>query len=401
MTSKRIAQPDHFPWLDYRRYTFSLGIEKGGLFFLSGETASEYDASQDRVVCKGNVVEQMRLAYEKLRLVLGSLGAGFENVVKTVDYVAPGGLAEYRGTADVRREYFQGAWPASTGVIVERLLRSDALIEVDAVAVLGHKKEAVNPGWPRYDHLTYAPGVKAGDLLCVSGFTGAIEDTSGQRRYPPTAAEQTEAAHDAVCDVLLTAGAEPGDVVKSLDYITPACVNGYAATAVARHQFPEDLLPASTAVAINRLLPAEALIEVETAAVLAGTRQEVNVPGWSPFDGPPAPAAVRKGRFLFLSGQTALDHRSGAVVGEGDILAQTTQVYSNLQAVVEAAGGSMADIMKTTEFITPAGVREYRGVGDIRRRFFGDTFPAATGVVVSSLLRPELLIQVDATAILD
>ena len=401
MSPKRIAEPDHFPWLDYRRYTFSLGVEKGGVVFLSGETASQYDSAVDRVVCHGNIVEQMRLAYEKLRLSLESLGGGFENVVKTVDYVAPAGLVEYRGTGDVRREYFKGRWPASTGIIVGRLLRSDALIEVDAVAVLGHEKEPVNPGWLRYDRLTYAPGVRAGDILCVSGFTGAIEDAAGQRRYPGSAAEQTSAAHDSIRRVLLAAGAGPGDVGKSLDYVTPACLDGYASTAEARHQFPTDRLPASTGVGINRLLHPDALIEVEAVAVPGAPRQEINVPGWSAFDGPPAPAAVRQGRFLFISGQTAVDHRTGAVVGEGDVLAQTTQVYSNLKTVLEEAGGSMADVMKTTEFITPPGLRGYRGVGDIRRKFFGGEFPAATGVVVSSLLRPDLLIQVDAIAILD
>ncbi len=401
MSPKRIAEPDHFPWLDYRRYTFSLGVEKAGVVFLSGETASEYDAASDRVVCHGNVVEQMRLAYEKLRLSLESLGGGFDDVVKTVDYVAPAGLAEYRGTADVRREHFKGRWPASTGIVVERLLRSDALIEVDAVAVLGHEKKPVDPGWPRYQRLTYAPGVRAGDLLCVSGFTGAIEDADGQRRYPDSPSEQTAAAHGFIGQVLHAAGAGPGDVGKSLDYITPACLEGYAAAGEARHQFPKDRLPASTGVAINRLLHPDALIEVEATAVLGAPCQEIEVPGWLAPDGPPAPAAVRQGRFLFISGQTAVDHRTGAVVGEGDVLAQTTQVYSNLKAVLEAAGGSMADVVKTTELITPPGLRGYRGVGDIRRRFFGDEFPAATGVVVSSLLRPELLIQVDATAILD
>ena len=401
MSPKRIAEPDHFPWLDYRRYTFSLGVEKGGVVFLSGETASEYDAATDRVVCRGNVVEQMRLAYEKLRLSLEALGGGFEDVVKTVDYVAPAGLAEYRGTADVRREHFAGNWPASTGIVVERLLRSDALIEVDAVAVLGQEKEPVNPGWPRYDRLTYVPGVRAGDLLCVSGFTGPVEDAAGQRSYPPSATEQTAAAHDSIGQVLLAAGASPGDVGKSLDYVTPACLEGYAAAGQARHQFPGDRLPASTGVAVNRLLHPDALIEVEAVAVLGAPRQEIYVPGWSALDGPPAPAAVRQGRFLFISGQTAVDHATGAVVGEGDVLAQATQVYDNLKAAVEAAGGSMADVVKTTEFVTPPGLRGYRGVGGVRRSFFDGAFPAATGVVVSSLLRPELLIQVDATAILD
>ena len=217
----------------------------------------------------------------------------------------------------MRREHFKGRWPASTGIVVERLLRSDALIEVDAVAVLGREKEPVDPGWPRYQRLTYAPGVRAGDLLCVSGFTGAIEDADGQRRYPGSPAEQTAAAHDSIGQVLRAAGAGPGDVGKSLDYITPACLEGYADTGEARHQFPGDRLPASTGVGVNRLLHPDALIEVEATAVLGAPRQEIEVPGWLAPDGPPAPAAVRQGRFLFIRGRRRWTTGQGRSSGRG------------------------------------------------------------------------------------
>ena len=73
-----------FPWLDYRRYTFSMGVEKGGLLFISGQTASQYASELGRVVCRGGVVEQTRLAYEKISTVLEAAGASFDNVVKTV-----------------------------------------------------------------------------------------------------------------------------------------------------------------------------------------------------------------------------------------------------------------------------------------------------------------------------
>ena len=91
---------------------------------------------------------------------------------------------------------------------------------------------------------------------------------------------------------------------------------------------------------------------------------------------------------------------TGSVVGEGDIVAQARQAYGNIQEVVEAAGGTMQDIVKTIEFITSDGQGNYRAVGDLRREVFQRDFPAATGVVVNSLLRPGLLIQVDAIAIL-
>ena len=404
MSEKRIFYPEPFPWLDYRRYTFSMGVEKKGVLFISGQSASQYDSGVGQVVCKGNVVEQMRLAYEKLKTVLEAAGASFAQVVNTVDYLTPQALAGYRGTADVRREYFKGSWPASTGVVVERLLRSDALIEVDAVAVLDARKESINPGSAPYDHLTFHPAVRAGDLLYLSGFTGHRHEAGtvpGHAKSP--AAEQTAAIYETIGAVLQEAGATPGDLVKTLDYITPLCMDGYGSTQEVRQRFSRGASPASTGVVMNRLLRPEALIEVETTAVLGGQREEVLVPEWPPphEGGSTSPPAVKKGRFLYLSGQVSLDHRTGSIVGGGDVIAQARQVYSNIRQVVEAAGGTVDDIVKTTEFITPQGLEGYRRVAELRREVFQRDFPAATGVVVNSLLRPGLLIQSDAIAILD
>ena len=403
MSEKRIIEPDDFPWLDYKRYTFSMGVEKSGVLFLSGETASEYDPASNRVVCKGNMVEQTRLAYEKIKRVLEAAGGSFNNVVRTVDYVNPQGLADYRGTAAVRQEYFDGSWPVATGIMVEKLLRPDALIEVDAIAVLDAKKESVNPGWARYDRLTYQPGVRAGDLLCISGMIGTFDYTgSGEERPRSTAAEQTVAIYDTMGQVLKAAGANPGDLVKTMDYITPACVSGYGSTAELRRQFSQGVLPASSGIVMNSLLRPEALLEIDSIAVMGGQRREVQVPGWAGHrSGLPCPPGIRNGKYLFISGQTALDPRTGSIVGGDDVIAQCRQAYTNIREVVEAAGGTLNDICKTTEFVTPQGLDNYRAVGDLRKELFGAAFPAATGVVVNSVPSPGLLIYVDAIAILD
>jgi enamine deaminase RidA (YjgF/YER057c/UK114 family) len=70
--------------------------------------------------------------------VLEAAGSSFDDVVKTVDYITT--LEGYKGTADVRREYFKNAFPAATGIVVKELVRPDALIEIDAIAVLEGRK---------------------------------------------------------------------------------------------------------------------------------------------------------------------------------------------------------------------------------------------------------------------
>ena len=85
--SKNIIEVDpvKFPWLDLNRYTFCMGAENAGILYLSGQTASEYDPQQGRVVCKGDLLDQTRVIYEKLAVVLEAAGMGFDNVVQTVD----------------------------------------------------------------------------------------------------------------------------------------------------------------------------------------------------------------------------------------------------------------------------------------------------------------------------
>ena len=66
--------------------------------------------------------------------------------------------------------------------------------------------------------------------------------------------------------------------------------------------------------------------------------------------------------------------------------------------MLRAAGGSLADVAQTTDYITTTD--GYRATADVRREVFGDQFPAATGVIVAGLLRPGALIEIDAVAVL-
>lgn len=103
------------------------------------------------------------------------------------------------------------------------------------------------------------------------------------------------------------------------------------------------------------------------------------------------------GRLLFVAGQVPLD-AAGELVGAGDIRAQTRQVFRNIQAIVEAAGGSMTDIVKLTVFLTD--MNDYQAFKEVRREFLKPPFPAATLVQVASLVRPEWLVEVEAIAVI-
>ena len=103
------------------------------------------------------------------------------------------------------------------------------------------------------------------------------------------------------------------------------------------------------------------------------------------------------GRTVYIAGQVAFDS-TGKVVGEGDFAAQAEQVYRNLKHALESVGGSTADLVKTTTFITD--IKHLPALRDIRARHLKTHPPANTLVAVSSLARAELLIEIEGVAVL-
>ena len=103
------------------------------------------------------------------------------------------------------------------------------------------------------------------------------------------------------------------------------------------------------------------------------------------------------GPLLFIAGQVALD-AGGKLVGPGDIRAQATQVLENIRAIVEANGGTMADIAKVTVFVRD--IAAFNTISDIRARYFPKDGPASAIVEVSALAWPEFLIEIEAIAAL-
>lgn len=107
---------------------------------------------------------------------------------------------------------------------------------------------------------------------------------------------------------------------------------------------------------------------------------------------------VRAGDTLHISGLVAFN-ADAEVVGEGDIAAQTEQVFENLRAVVEEAGGSMADIVSTTTYLVD--VTDAPVVNAARAKYFtGDVLPTHTVLGVAALARPQFLLEISAIAYL-
>jgi reactive intermediate/imine deaminase len=109
--------------------------------------------------------------------------------------------------------------------------------------------------------------------------------------------------------------------------------------------------------------------------------------------------AIQIDKTLYISGQIPLDMELNSV-GKNDIAAQTEQVYGNLQKVLEGAGGTMRNIVMMTIYCTDLDAFDKHTRG-VRKKYFGDYYPAITAVEVKRLYRPEYMIEVEAIAVLD
>ena len=108
--------------------------------------------------------------------------------------------------------------------------------------------------------------------------------------------------------------------------------------------------------------------------------------------------AVRAGNLVFISGTTATDD-SGQIVGQSDIVAQTRFIFEKFARILQAAGGTLENIVETTDYVL--SLDDYAKTAAVRRELLkGPPWPAATGVVVAGLVRPDALIEIKAVAVL-
>jgi enamine deaminase RidA (YjgF/YER057c/UK114 family) len=395
----RAIKPAEFPWFPYEGFTFCLGLTEDGVAWSSGHTAAAHDEAVGKMTVSGSMREQARIAYRKVLTIIEAAGLGPDDVVHVTENVTVAGLTDYAAAAAVRAEVFGAHRPTVTTVVVERLVRSAALLEVELHAVPDGGTELLAASEPRAAGTWVSSPVREGHDGTVHLPTMVPIDESGDVVSPGDFVGQYAYCLDRADALLREAGLSLDNAVTTYDYSTPATREVYRKS----HRVRKERLggagvyPGAGGILVSRLHHPEALVAIDVTA--SRHPLELVNPGWSRYDTLTYAPGVRAGRTLFMSGFAALDMETQQALHPGDLRAQAEETYGAILHLLAHAGLGPADLLSTIEFCVESALRDYRAVAPVRERLLSPPWPASTGAICKGLLRPEFLLEVFPTAL--
>jgi enamine deaminase RidA (YjgF/YER057c/UK114 family) len=252
----------------------------------------------------------------------------------------------------------------------------------------------VSSGRPQEALAHYSRAVRVGDTVLQAGTTAL--DRGGNVRGAGDIVKQVDTIFAIAEWSLARAGGRLDDVVRNRMYVTDMSVADEAVRAVAKRF--RDARPAATLVQVSGLARPEQLIEIELEAVDDAGKAATRVSsGRSTEEQYAYSRALRIGDRVLISGSTALNAR-GVVEAPGDLYRQTRSALDTIFAALDEAGGTPGDLVYTKTFFT-----DLSRTPDYTRAWleaFGDVRPTSTTLGIPALLRPEMLVEIEAEAII-
>jgi enamine deaminase RidA (YjgF/YER057c/UK114 family) len=386
-------KPADFTWFPYEGFTFCLGLADGDAAWTSGHTSAAHDPAVGKMTVSGTMTEQARIAYTKVLAILEAAGFGPEDVVQVTENLTVAGIPDYPLAAQVRGEMLPGCSPTVTTVVVERLVRRAALLEVEMHAIKGGGRELRAASEARQAGSWTASAIREADgevylptLLPV--------DERGELVRPGDFVGQYAYCLERAGALLSAVGLSLDQAVVTHDYSTPASRDAYPDAQRVRRELlgGAGVLPAAGGILTSRLHHPEALVALDVTA--SRHPLELVNPGWAGYAEATHAPAVRAGRMLYLSGFAATDPVTRNAMPAGDIGGQAEVVYSAVLELLRYAGLGPADLLRTIEFCVESALPDYRAVAAVRGRLLSPPWPASTGDICLALPGPDLLLEV-------
>jgi 2-iminobutanoate/2-iminopropanoate deaminase len=371
---------------------FLAGARAGELAFAAADARGQDGGLGEA----GDAAGQAAHALEHLRTTLEALGHDLDHVVSL--WVLLTDCGELDAVSRVLDRYFPepARYPATTFLGVAGL-DGGCAVRLDAVATAGAQRSAFRAAGAPLARGARTHGVRAGDLYFLSGIDAG--DVAGADAGD-TLGRQTTAVLDRMAAVLESQGLALGDVGRTFMFLSDMRVRpAYAAARRARYEgiFALDAFPANSGIGVPDLGSGVMLRSVAIAGPAkrhVASEQVRRSPG--SFS-----QAVRLGDWLFVAGQDAIDleHRTEAI---GDLAGQTERTLGYLRHVVEAAGATLDDVVKTTVYLIAGQDRAQ--FADTYRQYFGahtrgGWLPAGLTLDVQQLAA-DVLVEIDAVAYL-
>jgi 2-iminobutanoate/2-iminopropanoate deaminase len=373
---------------------FSPMVRAGELVFLA-EDARGPDGS---LANARDAVSQARQTIENLRRTLQKTGLDLNHLVSLIIF-----LTDYNDATEIARlieSYFpdpKKAYPATSFVGVMSL-DGDCAIRMDAIGTNSADRAEINVPGVSYGPGSRCHGVRVGDLFFLSGV-----DAGGPGGSAAASADmgvQTGAILDRLAAILKSEGLSLGDMFRTFMFMPDLSVRaayGDARRKKYKNIFKLEEYPANSGIGVkslgqNLLLRSVAIASRDrTKAVVASDKVRLAPGSFS--------QSYRAGRWLFIAGQDAItfDRKTRAV---GDLVGQTEASLMDTRYIVEAAGGTLDNVVKTTAYLivgqeNPKFAMAYRKFFKTYRRM--STMPSGLTVEVKELA-PECLVEIDSVA---
>jgi enamine deaminase RidA (YjgF/YER057c/UK114 family) len=385
-------------------------VRAGERIYLSAQGGVAQDG---KVGAPGDAVAQTNATLDRLETALAVVGASLADITKlTTSIIDRSHRKDVYGTISRR---LRNVYPVSTGLIVAGLPTPEMVVQIDAEAICSAAGTAPvrryrcydYPNWHGQNFSWQGCMVAAGaSELFVRGQTGSRLDgtgTVGSGRRPEDAAAQADLALSNLTVLLNEAGCGLDEVAKITVYICDRAYRAAVYPMIGKHF--RGMHPVSTGIIVQAFARPEILFEldVNTLTKVSGqphTRLRRYHSRTARTEQQPLDCdfcmAVRAGDRVILRGQTGTDLNE-VLRGPGDAGAQAQQAMDNVGVLLAEAGAKLSDVVKATVFVTDRAFLP--GVCDIVLTRLSGASPAFGALIVKGLASPELLMEVDITAV--